>query len=82
MAERLEDTGGTVTKAQISSRSIDSAHCFTDSIRKPAHMLLELYHLQTSSDLTAGTGAPHPNAPHASSTSQSLVPCTSPRRSE
>ena len=43
-AEWLEDMGGTVTRAQSSSKGTDSTHCFTDSI------LLELYHLQTSSN--------------------------------
>ena len=57
MAEWLEDMVDTVSRAQSSSKSADSTHCFTDSI------LLELYHLQTSS-YPPVLHMPHPPSRH------------------
>lgn len=80
MAEWLEEAGSTATRAQNTSKGVDSTNSFVDSIRKPSHELLGCITSRPPHS-TAGPQASL-NAPHASCTHQSLVPYTSPHRNE
>lgn len=48
MAECLEEAGSMATRAQNTSKGVDSTNSFVDSIRKPSHELLEMHHQQTA----------------------------------